>query len=132
MQASESSTWRVRIAEVVRFGVSGVATEVVYFGLLWLLGRAGELPMWWRASLAYVGSIAFNYFVQRVFTFRSSKAHSHSGPRYLLVHAVGMGINSGVLGFAVDFLELPFWPSQIAAIGLVAVWSYFGQKFWAF
>jgi putative flippase GtrA len=132
MQSSGSSRWTGRLAEVVRFGVSGAATELVYFALLWLLGRVLDVPMWWRATLAYVGSFAVNYFMQRSFTFRSSKKHTYSGPRYLIVHAVGLAINSGVLGVTVDFLRLPFWPCQIGAIGLVAVWSYVGQKCWAF
>lgn len=121
-----------RIAEVMRFGVSGLATEVIYFALLWVSSMWPTLPMWWRATMAYAGSIVFNYFAQRTFTFRSRKQHSHSTPRFLAVHAVGMALNSGTLGIMVDWLELSFLVSQVVAIGLVAVWSYFGQKRWAF
>lgn len=121
-----------RVAEVVRFGISGIATELVYFAILWGLSVCWDVPLWWQATLAYAISIVFNYFMQRSFTFRSTKAHTHSTPRFLGVHAVGMALNSATLGIMVDWARLPFWLSQGVAIGLVAVWSYYGQKRWAF
>jgi putative flippase GtrA len=132
MLSKEPSKGVARVSEIARFGISGLATEFVYFGLLWLSGLWQTMPMWQRATLAYLGSIVVNYALQRSFTFRSQKTHTHSGPRYILVHSVGMAINSGVLGLTVDVLKLPFLPSQVAAIGLVAIWSYIGQKRWAF
>lgn len=132
MVPEESPQTPRRVTELARFGVAGLMTEVVYFGLLWLCGLWSGLPLWGRATLAYLGSIIVNYSMQRTFTFRSNKAHVQAGPRYLAVHAMGMGINAGVLGISVDWLELPFLPCQIAAIGLVAICSYLGQKYWAF
>lgn len=121
-----------RFAEVVRFGISGVATELVYFAILWVSNVFWDAPLWLHATLAYALSIVFNYFMQRTFTFRSTKTHTYSTPRFLGVHAVGMTLNSATLGLLVDWAELPFWFSQGVAIGLVALWSYHGQKRWAF
>jgi putative flippase GtrA len=121
-----------RFAEVVRFGISGVATEVVYFAILWGASVCWDVPLWWQATVAYALSIVFNYFMQRTFTFRSTKSHAHSTPRFLGVHAVGMALNSVTLGIMVDWAGLPFLVSQAVAIGLVALWSYYGQRRWAF
>lgn len=128
----EQSKSAAKVAEVGRFGLAGIASELVYFGFLWLLVSRSTVPLWCSSSVAYAGSLLVNYVLQRWFTFRSKKPHSHAGPRYLLIHAVGMGLNSGTLGLGVDVLNLPLVPCQVVAIGLVAVWSYIAQKRWAF
>jgi putative flippase GtrA len=85
-----------------------------------------------RATMAYGSGILFNYLVQRSFTFRSARQHQHAGPRYMVVQLGGMAINSAVIWLGVD-VEHWWYPAvQVAAIGLTTIWSYLGQKFWAF
>jgi putative flippase GtrA len=118
--------------ELVRFGMVGLASLGIYFGLLWLFGALTELSLLIRATLAYGLGIVFNYLVQKSFTFRSQRQHQHAGPRYLVVQLGGMAINSVALWVGVDVAHWWYPPVQLAAIGLTAMWSYWGQKFWAF
>ena len=118
--------------ELLRFGGVGLSTAALYFVLLWLLGLAARLPAWLAGALAYGPCLVANYLMHRWFTFRSVKEHGQAGPRYLAVQIGGMLINSGVLWLGVDVLRLSYWPSQIAAIACLGLWSYLGQRFWAF
>jgi putative flippase GtrA len=43
-----------------------------------------------------------------------------------------MAINSAMLWVGVDVEHWWYPPVQFAAIALAAIWSYLGQKFWAF
>jgi putative flippase GtrA len=123
---------RAHFWELVRFAAVGATSTSIYFGLLWLFTVETTLPLSVRATLAYGLGIAFNYAVQKSFTFRSRRQHQHAGPRYLLVHLGGMAINSTVLWFGVVREGWPYLPVQFAAIALTTIWSYAGQKFWAF
>jgi putative flippase GtrA len=128
-------TWPVLLAalpELIRFGVVGLSSVGIYFVLLWLFEAFTPLPLWLDATLAYGIGIIFNYLVQRSFTFRSTRQHQHAGPRYLMVQLGGMGINTLVLWLGVTRARWPILPVQFSAIVLTAIWSYFGQKFWAF
>jgi putative flippase GtrA len=123
---------RAALPELFRFGVVGLSSVGIYFVLLWGFESLAPLPLWMDATLAYGIGIIFNYLVQRSFTFRSKRQHQHAGPRYLMVQLGGMGINTGVLWLGVTLARWPFLPVQLSAIVFTAVWSYFGQKFWAF
>lgn len=122
---------RAALPEALRFAAVGAASAGVYFLLYWLFGWLTRLA-WLRATLAYGVGMLFNYLVQRSFTFRSQRQHHHAGPRYLLVQLGGLLINTAVVYLGVDLAQLPFLPVQLLAIVLTAVWSYVGQKFWAF
>lgn len=118
--------------EMVRFGWVGLFTLGMYVVEMWLLAHHTHWPAWLNATIAYGPCLVVNYVLHRSFTFRHDGEHLRSGLRYLAVQLGGMGINSGVLWLAVDRLGLPFFPAQVAALLIAAVWSYVGQKAWAF
>lgn len=123
---------QARIAELIRFGSVGVACAGIYFVLLAALTRFFDLPMALRAACSYVPCMLANYLLHRSFTFQSDKRHSHGGPRYVVVQLGGMLINSGVLWLGVDRAAWPYVPVQLVALGMMASWSYLGQKLWTF
>jgi putative flippase GtrA len=118
--------------QLTRFGWVGFFTLGMYAVQMWLLAKAVNWPTWACATVSYVPCLVVNYLLHRSFTFQSSKQHIKAGPRYLAIQLGGLAINSGVLWLCVDALSLPFWPSQTAAIALLAIWSYLGQKLWTF
>ena len=134
MQVVKTREQRLRelFFEVVRFGMVGLASVGLYFALLWLFGALTALSLVIRATLAYGLGIIFNYVVQKSFTFRSVRQHQHAGPRYMVVQLGGMAINSVALWLGVDIAHWWFPAVQFGAICLTAMWSYWGQKFWAF
>lgn len=123
---------RAALPEFQRFALTGLASAGIYFGLLAFFAAITRLSLTVRAMLAYGIGIIFNYLMQRSFTFRSTRQHQHAGPRYMVVQLGGWVINSGVIWLGVDVAHFWFYPVQFAAIVLTAVWSYLGQKFWAF
>ena len=127
--------WRGREAqlrELLRFGSVGLASSAIYFGLLWVFTALTPWPTAVRGTLAYGIGIAFNYVLQKSFTFRSGRRHQQAGPRYAVIHLGGMLINGGLLWLGVDVAGWNYLLVQIAAIGVVTIWSYLGQRFWAF
>lgn len=118
--------------ELVRFGWVGFFTLGMYVVEMWLLKRVNNWHTWVNATIAYVPCLVTNYFLHRTFTFRSDKQHMEAGPRYLVIQVGGLLINTGVLWLGVDVLKFPYLPAQIAAVVILALWSYLGQKLWTF
>jgi putative flippase GtrA len=117
---------------LLRFAAVGLASAGIYFGLLWLFTAVTRFSLSIRAALAYGIGIIFNYLTQRSFTFRSARQHQHAGPRYMVVQVGGLVINSAALWLGVDVEHWWYPLVQFGAIALTAIWSYLGQKFWAF
>jgi putative flippase GtrA len=70
--------------------------------------------------------------MHRSFSFRSTRRHAEAGPRYLTVQLTGLGINSAVLWYSVDYMRWAFLPTQVTAVLILALFSYTAQKFWSF
>ena len=121
-----------RLRELVRFGTVGTASSAIYFALLWVFTALTTWPTAVRGTLAYGSGIAFNYLLQKSFTFRSGRRHQQAGPRYAVIHLSGMAINGTLLWLGVDVAGWNYVLVQVVAIGVVTVCSYLGQRFWAF
>jgi putative flippase GtrA len=118
--------------EFIRFVAVGTASAGLYFGLQKLFRMETTMSVSACSTLAYGLGIGPNYAVQKAFTFRSRRQHAQAGPRYIVVQGSGLVINSLVLWLGVDRAHWPFWPVQMAAVALVTIVSYVGQKLWAF
>lgn len=117
--------------ELLRFSWVGFVTLCIYALEMWALARFTAWPIWVNATLAYGPCLVVNYALHRNFTFRSDRAHLVAGPRYLAIQLGGMGINTGVLWLG-GALQFSYFPSQIAALATLTLWSYLGQKLWTF
>ena len=118
--------------ELIRFSWVGALTLSIYASELWLLDRFCSLPTWLDATLAYGPCLVVNYLLHKTFTFRSDKQHRIAGPRYLVIQLGGMGINTAVIWLGVDLMHWPFLLAQFVALATLSLWSYLGQKLWAF
>jgi putative flippase GtrA len=123
---------RKLLLELIRFGGVGGFTTVLYFALLWLLSKLLPLPMWLLAALASGPPLVVAYVLHRSFTFHSEKQHASAGPRFVLVQLLGVAINSAVIWLGTDIVHAPFLLAQVAAIGIQVLFTYLGQKFFAF
>jgi putative flippase GtrA len=118
--------------ELVRFGWVGVLTMALYAGQMWAFHRLNDWPTWVNATVADGPCLVFNYLMHRSFSFRSTRRHAEAGPRYLTVQLTGLGINSAVLWYSVDYMRWAFLPTQVTAVLILALFSYTAQKFWSF
>jgi putative flippase GtrA len=123
---------QAQFRELLRFGSVGLASSAIYFALLWLVTRLTGWPAGVCGTIAYAFSIVLNYVLQKSFTFKSGRRHQQAGPRYLLIHLGGMLLNGGFLWLGVDVSGWSYIPVQLGAMVVVTIWSYLGQRFWAF
>lgn len=114
-------------------GASGFAVNLVLFTVLQRLLPEGERARWYYAvfSAAYIGSGVSNYYLNRVWTFRSSGHALREGAQFLSVSALSL-----VVGLLVSALVAPslghghktWFVGTIAGIFV----NFFLNKYWTF
>jgi len=122
-----SSFWRV-----FRFGVVGVATAALYFGLLYVGVELLQLSPVLSSSVVYVIVIAANYLMHYSWTFAVSSPHTTALRRYLFMTGCGFLINAFVMYFWVSVLHWNYLLVQSGAMAVIIVWNFCLSSLWVF
>ena len=108
------------ILKFVKFGIVGASGMVVDFGVLYLMRNVAGLPDLWANTISFTAAATSNYFLNRIWTFRShEKQVGVEYAKFLLVSVIGLGINNGVL-----LLSSLMWPELYN--GTISLIGYYG------
>lgn len=138
---------RPLIIKFLKFGIVGASGMVVDFGVLILLRDLVGLPDLWANTISFTAAATSNYFLNRIWTFRSKdKEVGKEYAKFLIVSIIGLGINNGVL-----YLSSILWPEaynasatllgtnidlfylfKLAAIAVTTLWNFFGNMLFTF
>lgn len=115
---------------IVFLCVGGFATVLQYAVMFGLMYCAGLKPV--RASaIGFVTSAVFNFALNARFTFKSERSVLQTAPRFAIVAATGLSLNSAVLAGLLTLHVIPFI-SQIVATLCVLSWNYIINAIWTF
>ncbi len=135
------------ILKFVKFGIVGASGMVVDVGVLYLMRNVAGLPDLWANTISFTAAATSNYFLNRIWTFRShEKQVGVEYAKFLLVSVIGLGINNGVL-----LLSSLLWPElyngtisllgknievfylfKLLAIAITTLWNFFGNMLFTF
>ena len=117
---------------VVRFGVSGVTTTLVYFFLanafVLLLGMAPVVA----SVSAYLLSIVISYLLQSRFTFRVNSDSVDQVVRFVVTSLAGLAASWCGVAFTVVVLEWPYLIGTLLVCALVPAINFFVFRGWVF
>ena len=138
---------RTLITRFIKFGVVGASGMVVDFGVLYLMRDVVGLPDLWANTISFTAAATSNYFLNRIWTFRSHERQvGVEYMKFLAVSIIGLGINNGVLllsrllwpeayngqlsllGVTVD----TFYLFKLLAIAITTLWNFFGNMLFTF
>ena len=80
---------------------------------------------------AVLGAVV-NYCLNHRYTFASRKAHGHALPRFALISAAGIVLNTLTLTALLPFVEPHYFVAQIAATAVVLVAGFLANRIWTF
>jgi putative flippase GtrA len=120
------------LRQFIKFaGVGVVGTAVQYVTLFMLVQFADVYPV--AASTAgFVLGAFVNYYLNYIYTFRSSKSHFEAMPKFFTVAAVGLFLNGIIMQFFISYFMLPYIIAQLIATGLVLLWNFAANRMWTF
>jgi dolichol-phosphate mannosyltransferase len=119
--------------QLVRFGVVGASGYVVNLGVFALAVHVAAIDYRIAAVLAFLVSIANNFWLNRHWTFAARGGHAgFQAARFLTVSVAAFLLSYVVLLVLVEGAGLPEVPAQAVAIVTATPLSFLGQKLWSF
>lgn len=125
--------WRPLYGLARRLGsfilVGGVATAVQYLLLIALVELFGVFAVT-ASAVAYGGAAVVSYLLNFHVTFHGRAGHRQALPRFTVVVAIGLGVNT--LSFALLLLFLPYVFAQVGATLVTLVSNYLLHQHWIY
>ena len=115
----------------VRYLVIGGFSFVIDFGLLFLLHEVADWPIWLATAVAFLASFAFNYSLQKAFSFSSRAHHGRALAKYVALVVINTVATTAIVSL-LDRFENGWEIGKILATILTTAWNYFAYRYWVF
>lgn len=116
----------------VRFGIVGVLTAAIHYGLLYtgveLVGLGATLA----SSVGFVVAVIFNYLMHYSWTFGEPAPHGTTLWRYMVMVGCGFLINAVLMYGGMRWLDWHYLLVQTCAFVVVIVWNFSVSSLWVF
>ncbi|KAF0814770.1 hypothetical protein IGB42_00825 [Andreprevotia sp. IGB-42] len=122
-------SWRTQMLRAASVGLVGTAVQ--YLTLVVGVRYLYVSPPVASAVGFLLGSL-FNYTLNYLFTFQSSKSHLHAASRYYAVLAVGWLLNYALMALFTSHLIIHYLLAQVITTGICFIWHFTGSRLWAF
>ena len=124
---------RLFILKFLKFGVVGFSGVFVDFGITYLFKEIIKINKYVSNAIGFICAATSNYILNRIWTFQSENADvATEYGKFMLVSAIGLGINSLTLYILTDKLKWNFYLSKIFAIGMATLWNFFANLLFTF
>ena len=100
-----------------------VCTAVQYVLLVWLVWQFG-MPGTLASAIGFACSALLNYALNRRFSFASDRPHGEALPRFMVVAATGLALNTAVFWGVQAAFGSHILLSQVAATAVVLVCNF--------
>ena len=120
------------LVRAFRFGIVGVLTAVLHYGVLYLGVEAASLNATFASSLGFVVAVIFNYLMHYNWTFAEPAPHGRTLGRYLVMITCGFTINAGIMFASEQWWSLHYLLAQAVALVMVVLWNFVVSNTWVF
>ena len=132
MSAHSATTIRIAIArQFLSFATVGAFATATHYATL-IAGVSLGLDPVSASALGWTLGAVVNYSLNYRFTFRSRLAHRQAAPRFALVAATGLVLNTLLMAFEVGPLGLHYLVAQTIATGTILCCNFVLSRTWAF
>ena len=132
MSANSAATIRIAIArQFLSFATVGVFGTATHYATLIAGVSLGVDPVIASALGWSLGAVV-NYSLNYRFTFRSELSHRQAAPRFALVAATGLLLNTLLMTVEVGPLGLHYLVAQTFATGTILCCNFVLSRTWAF
>lgn len=121
------------ILKFLKFGAVGFSGVFVDFGVTYLFKEIIKINKYVSNAIGFICAATSNYILNRIWTFQSDNANvATEYGKFMLVSAIGLGINSLTLYILTDKFKWNFYLSKIFAIGMATLWNFFANLLFTF
>lgn len=124
---------KLLIYKFLKYAVVGFSGLFVDFGVTYLFKEKAKINKYVSNALGFVCAATSNYILNRLWTFQSTNEDvATEYGSFMIVSAIGLGINSLVLWLLTDKFKWNFYVSKIFAIGCATLWNFFANLLFTF
>ena len=124
---------KLLIYKFLKYAVVGFSGLFVDFGVTYFFKEKLKINKYVSNALGFVCAATSNYILNRLWTFHSTNEDvATEYGSFMIVSAIGLGINSLVLWILTDKLKWNFYLSKIFAIGCATLWNFFANLLFTF
>jgi putative flippase GtrA len=121
----------IEVGRVVRFGMVGVASAVIYFIVTVIFVKAGLAPIG-ATLVGFAFATCVSYFGHQQFSFAVEPNHRAFISRFAIITAASLAVNVGITWLFTEVIGVSYLFSIAAVTVLVPIANYFGNRFWVF
>ncbi len=110
-------------------GASGTAMYMI--GVATLVELAAIDPKV-AVAISYTAHAVFTYYFARTWVHGSTEQHSRTVPKFLILCAISLGLNTGIMALAVNGLELWYFWGVVATVAIVPPTNFLLSYYWVF
>ena len=118
--------------QFARFTGVGFTSAAGHYALLIALVQGADVSAVTASAAGALLGAWINYSLNYHFTFRSVKQHREAVLKFTVVAAMGLALNTLLMWIGVELIGAYYLLSQVVATGLVAIWSFTGNRCWSF
>jgi putative flippase GtrA len=120
------------VRQFIKFGIVGASGTIVNFIIAHALARMTPLSGFLDFAIGFMAGGVSNYFLNRIWTFRSDRPPLIEGLQFLTVSAIALGLGKIVFMVADHYEFHHFTMTWFAATCAGIFVNFFLNKFWTF
>jgi len=121
------------LVKFLKFGIVGFSGVFVDFGFTYICKEWLKIQKYIANSCGFVVAASSNYFLNRVWTFKSNNPDvATEYTEFLIISLVGLGIANLIVFLIHGKLKYNFYLSKLFAIGMVTIWNFFANYYITF
>ena len=124
---------KLLIYKFLKFAVVGFSGLFVDFGITYIFKEKIKINKYVSNAIGFICAATSNYTFNRLWTFQSTNENvATEYGSFMVVSAIGLGINSLVLWVLTDKFKWNFYLSKVFAIGCATLWNFFANLLFTF
>jgi putative flippase GtrA len=120
------------IRQFFSFAAVGVVGTAAHYSTLIALVQIMHVNPVVSSGAGFVVGALVNYALNYRLTFRSTKLHRDSMPKFFLVALFGLGFNTAIMALMTEVWKLHYLVAQVLATAGVLVWNFAVNRYWTF
>lgn len=118
------------VAQFMKFGVVGTIAFLIDYGTMIFLTEVFGIPYLISATISFIVSVIFNYIasMRYVFSHKEGMSKTKEFVIFVVLSAIGLGINDLGMWFGVEILGIDYRITKILATAVVTVWNFVTRK----
>lgn len=118
------------IKQIMRFGVVGVISFLVDYGILYVLTEKANIYYLLSAGISFTVSVVINYLLSMSWVFKSNKKRGKKEEFiiFIVLSVGGLLLNQVMMYVFVDYMNVYYLLAKIVATAIVMIYNFTSRK----